>query len=178
MCVNSKSYFACRYTLLPLNLICKMTTSKNEKNMTSCQDLTPPQESMVCVMTAYLLSWCSVLNCLYFDMQHDYFQKKIWFDLLTPSPGSRCICGQNICYRVGASIISFNLISNKTIFWTSLILASAPPPKSTPGTQAFKLKSSLTCFISIAALPACKITAKNIDNCLRLGYCEILIFEL
>ena len=43
-----------------------------------------------------------------------------------------------------------------------LILASAPPPKSTQRTltQAFKLKSRLICFISIAALPACKISAK------------------
>ena len=52
-------------------------------------------------------------------------------------------------------------------------LASAPPPKSTKGArnQAFKLKSRLICFISIAALPACKISAKYINNC--LSYCEI-----
>ena len=31
--------------------------------------------------------------------------------------------------------------------------------------------SGLICFISIAALPACKISAKNINNC--LSYCEI-----
>ena len=45
-----------------------------------------------------------------------------------------------------------------------LILASAPPPKSTLGarTHAFKLKSRLICFISIAALPTCKISAKKI----------------
>ena len=55
----------------------------------------------------------------------------------------------------------------------SLILASAPSPKVTQWsrTQAFKLKSCLICFISIAALPACKISAKNINNC--LSYCEI-----
>ena len=43
-----------------------------------------------------------------------------------------------------------------------LILASAQPPKSIPGarTHAFKLKSRLICFISIAALPTCKISAK------------------
>ena len=35
----------------------------------------------MCVMTAYLLSWCSVLNSLKFDMQHDYFQKK---DIVLP----------------------------------------------------------------------------------------------
>ena len=38
-------------------------------------------------------------------------------------------------------------------------------------TQAFKLKSHLICFISIAALPVCKISAKNNNNC--LSYCEI-----
>ena len=45
-------------------------------------------------------------------------------------------------------------------------LASAPPPKSTQRTltQAFKLKSRLICFISIAALPACKISAINIKK--------------
>ena len=91
-----------------------------------------------------------------------------------PHPlGRGCVCGQNICYHVAASIVSFNLICNMTIFWKSLILTSAPPPKSTQQarTQAFKLKSRLICFISIAALPVCKISAKNINNC--LSYCEI-----
>ena len=89
-----------------------------------------------------------------------------------------CVCGQNICYHLAASVISFNLMCNMTIFWKSLILASAPPPKSTQRTrtQAFKLKSRLICFISIAALPACKISAKNIYSC--LSYCEIKIFDL
>ena len=96
-----------------------------------------------------------------------------------PHPlGRGCVCGQNICYHVAASVVSFNLICNMTIFWKSLILTSAPPPKSTQQarTQAFKLKSRLICFISIAALPVCKISAKNINNC--LGYCEIYIFDL
>ena len=59
-----------------------------------------------------------------------------------------CVCGQNICYHVAASVFSFNLICNMTIFCKSLILASAPPPKSTrqAGTQAFKLKSHLICL--------------------------------
>ena len=76
-------------------------------------------------------------------------------------------------YHVAASVVSNNLICNMTIFWESLILASAPPLKSTQRarTQAFKLKSSLICFISIAALPICKISAKNINNC--LSYCKI-----
>ena len=85
---------------------------------------------------------------------------------------------QNICYHVAASFISLNLICNMTIFRKSLILASAPPPKYTRQTRthAFKLKPRLICFISIAALPACKISAKNLKNC--LSYCEIKIFDL
>ena len=105
--------------------------------------------------------------------------KKIYSLTLWPhSQVKGCVCGQNICYYVAASVFSFNLICNMTIFWKSLILASAPPPKSTQRTwtQAFKLKSRLICFISIAALPACKISAKNIINC--YSYCEIKIFDL
>ena len=91
-----------------------------------------------------------------------------------PHPlGRGCVCGQNICYHVAASVVSLNLICNMTIFWKSLILTSAPRSKSTQQarTQAFKLKSRLICFISIAALPVCKLSAKNINNC--LSYCEI-----
>ena len=81
--------------------------------------------------------------------------------------------GVSISYYVVASVVSFNLICNMTIFWKNLILTSAPPPKSTQKarTQALKLKSRLICFISIDALPVCKISAKNINNC--LSYCEI-----
>ena len=73
------------------------------------------------------------------------------------------VCGQNICYHVAASVVSFNLICNMTIFWKSLILTTAPPPKSTQQaqTQAFKLKFHLICFISIAALPVCKNFSKK-----------------
>ena len=105
--------------------------------------------------------------------------RKIYSLAFWPHPlGRGCVCGQNICYHVAASVASFNLICNMTIFWKSLILASAPPPKSTKGArnQAFKLKSRLICFIFIAALPTCKISAKNINNC--LSYCEIYIFDL
>ena len=100
--------------------------------------------------------------------------EKIYSLTFWPHPlGRGCVCGQNICYHVAASVVSFYLKCNMTIFWKSLILALAPPPKSTKGArnQAFKLKSCLICFISIAALPACKISAKNINNC--LSYCEI-----
>ena len=96
-----------------------------------------------------------------------------------PHPlGWGCVCGQNICYHVAASVVSFNLICNMTIFWKSLILTSAPPPKSTQAwTQAFKLKSSLICFISIAALPVCKISAKKITIALVIAKFKYLTFD-
>ena len=60
--------------------------------------------------------------------------RKIYSLTFWPHPlGRGCVCGQNICYHVAASVVSFNLICNMTIFWKSLILASAPPPKSTKG---------------------------------------------
>ena len=168
--------------------------------------MTPPQGSLVCVMTAHLLSWCFgsipfnlICNMTTFSKRysltfwpHPLDQgcvcgqnicyhvaasvvsfnlickmttfRKIYSLTFWPHPlGQGCVCGQNICYHVAASVVSFNLICNMTIFWKSLILASAPPPKSTKGAwnQAFKLKSHLICFIAIAALPACKISAKK-----------------
>ena len=117
---------------------------------------------VVYVMTAYLLLWCSVLNSLWSDMQHDYFNTNIWFDLLTPHPGSRVCLWTKYLLPYAVHVASFNLICNMTILWKSLIFASAPFPKSTTGarTHAFKLKSLLICFIFIAALSACKISAK------------------
>ena len=116
MCVNLHFFH--------FNLICNMTTFRNNKILDL---LTPTQGSMVCVRTvAYLLSWCSVLNSLSFDMQHDYFQKKIWFDLLTPSLGRGCVCGQKILYHVAACVVRSNMICNMTIFQKKK-LASAPP---------------------------------------------------
>ena len=97
-----------------------------------------------------------------------------------PHPlGQGCVCGQNICYHVAASVVSFNLIYNMTIFWKSLILASASPLKSTKGdqNQAFKLKSRLICFISIAALPACKISAKMLIIALVIAKFKYLTFD-
>ena len=98
-----------------------------------------------------------------------------------PHPlGRGCVCGQNICYHVAASVVSFNLICNMTIFWKSLILASrlGPHPLSPPKGLgiAFKLKSRLICFISITALPACKISAKNI-NALVIAKFKYLTFD-
>ena len=183
--------------------------------------MTPPQGSLVSVMTACLLSWCSVLNYLNLICNMTTFRKRYSLTFWPHPLGRGCVCGQNICYHVAASVVSlnsicnmttfrkrysltfwpyplgrgcvclqnicyhvaasvasFNLICNMTIFWKSLILTSAPPPKSTQQarTQDFKLKSRLICFISIAALPVCKISAKNINNC--LSYCEIYIFDL
>ena len=107
-------------------------------------------------------------------MQHDYFQKNIGLTFWPRHRGRGCVCGQNICYHVAASVVSFNFICNMTIFWFGL----GPTPKCTQWaqTQAFTLKSRLICFISIAALPACQISAKNIYNC--LSYCENKIFDL
>ena len=97
-----------------------------------------------------------------------------------PHPlGRGCVCGQNICYHVAASVVSFNLICNMNIFWKSLILTAAPPPKSTQQarTQAFKLKSRLICFISIAALPVCKISGKKLTIALVIAKFKYLTFD-
>ena len=106
--------------------------------------------------------------------------RKIYSLTFWPHPlGQGCVCGQNICYHVADSVVSFNLICNMTIFWKSLILASATPLKSTQRTrtQAFKLKSHLICFISIAALPACKISAKILTIALVIAKLEYLTFD-
>ena len=58
-------------------------------------------------------------------------------------------------------------------------LASAPPPKSTQRTwtQTFKLKSRLICNMSIAALPACKISAKILIIALVIAKLKYLTFD-
>ena len=57
-----------------------------------------------------MLAWCSMFHSFQFDMQHDYFQEKM-FD-----PGAedvfRCV---NICLQVTAFVIPFNLICNMTV---------------------------------------------------------------
>ena len=62
----------------------------------------------------------------------------------------------------------------------SLILASAPTLKSTPGgrTHAFKLKFRLICFIAFAALSACKISANILTTALVIAKFEYLVFAL
>ena len=60
-----------------------------------------------------------------------------------------------------------------------IILTSAQPPKSIQQarTQAFKLKSRLICFISIAALSVCKISAKILTIALVIAKFIYLIFD-
>ena len=78
---------------------------------------------------------------------------------LTPPLGQGCVCGQNISYNVAASVVSFNLICNMTIFWKSFILASAPPPKSTKGAQNHALQTKIP--FDIFHIYCCKISAKK-----------------
>ena len=57
------------------------------------------------------------LNWMPGYMQHDHVLKKSNFDLLNRPPGSGWgVCRQNICYRVAAFVIPFNLIYNMTMF--------------------------------------------------------------
>ena len=60
-----------------------------------------------------------------------------------------------------------------------MILVSASPPQPIPGarTHAFKLKSRLIYFISIAALFACKISAKILTIALVIAKFEYLTFD-
>ena len=41
-------------------------------------------------------AWCPMPHSLYFDMQHDYFQKKMsrHFD---STPGAKCLCKDRTC---------------------------------------------------------------------------------
>ena len=103
--------------------------------------------------------------------------KMVWpFD---PTPWVEGVCGQNICYHVAAKVDSFNLICSMFIFWKSLILALAPPPKSIPQarTHAFKLKSRLICFISITALTACAIPSKILTIALVIAKFKYLTVD-
>ena len=68
-------------------------------------------------------------------MQHDYFHKKTWFDLLTQSQGHGCVRRQNIFYHG-----QLKLICNITIFRKKIHLGLGPthsvhPRGSGPGIQ-------------------------------------------
>ena len=87
---------------------------------------------------------------------------------------------------VGKIFATVLLPASSAVIWyatwpysESLILASAPPPKSTHGgqNQALKLKSRLICFISIAALPTCKISAKILIIALVIAKFKYLTFD-
>ena len=152
-----------------------MTTFRKEKK----RPFDPTQGVVgVCYMTAYCFhgALCSIPFNLICNMT---FGKRYSLTFWCHPLGRGCVCGQNICYHVAASVISFNLICNMTIFWKSFILASAPPPESTKQaqTQAFKLKSCLICFKCIAALPACKISAKIFTIALVITKLKYLTFD-
>ena len=117
---------------------------------------TPPQGSRVCVRTNYLLSWCSMLKTLQFDMQHKVLlsEEEKWLGLLTPPQGRGCVFGQIICYHVASCVVGLNLICNMTITRKSLILTLVPHPKSTQEIGP-RPSDCLICFIAIAPLPAC-----------------------
>ena len=171
VCKDSLFAFNSDLCSIPFNLICNMTTFRKGKKLT----FWPHPRGRGCVHICFHGDLCSIPFNLICNMTT--FRKKNDLTFWPHPRGPGCVCGPNICYHVAASILNFNLICNMTIFWKSLILASAPPLKCTPGdrTQAFKLKTSLICFISIAAWPTCKISVKNIDN--RLSYCKIQILD-
>ena len=166
------------------SLVCVLTAIWYATSLLSVKDIvwpfdpTPLGQGCVCGQNICYHAAASVVSFNLICNMTTF--RKIYSLTFWPHPlGRGCVCGQNICYHVAASLISFNLICNMTIFWKSLILASAPPLKSTQGTRtkAFKLKSQLICFISIAALPACKISAKIIIIALVIAKFKNLTFD-
>ena len=55
-----------------------------------------PRVRGVCGLNICFQVGCCICDSIYFDMQHDRVLKKLNFDLLTPSPGSLWVCGQNL----------------------------------------------------------------------------------
>ena len=161
---------------IPFNLICNMTTFSKIYSLTFWPH--PLDQGCVCGQNICYHVAASVVSFNLICNMTTFW--KIYSLTFWPHPlGRGCVCEQNICYHDAASVVSFNLICNMTIFWKSLILASAPPPKSTKGArnQAFKLKSRVICFISIAALPACKISAKILIIALVIAKFKYLTFD-
>ena len=80
-------------------------------------------------------------------------------------------------YHVAANVVSFDMQHDHIL--KKLYFGIGPPPKSNPGarTNAFKLKSRLICFIYIAALPACKISAKTLTIALVIEKFRHLTFD-
>ena len=169
MCVRSRFCLHVGLHFIPFNLICNMTTFREDKYLTF--DPTTGVEG-VCKDRIFLFMM------LYAPFPLIWYATRLLSekDVLTFWPhlrGQGCVYGQNIFYHVTACVAPFNLICSKTIFRKSWILASTTPPKSTQGdqSQAFKIKFRLKCFTSIVPLPACKISVKNIGKWLK--YCEI-----
>ena len=166
MCVNLHFF---HFNLI-CNMICNVTTYRNKKYLT----FWPKARGQGCVLeqphTCFHGGLCSITFLLICNMTT--FRKRYGLTFWTPPWGRGCVCGQKICYHVAACVVSSNLKCNATIFRKSLILASAPPLSPTRGSDpGLQTKIRLICFISIAPLPAWKISANNIDNC--LSYCEI-----
>ena len=79
-------------------------------------------------MTAHLLSWCSVLNSLNLICNITTFSKRYSLTFWPHPLGQGCVCGQNICYHVAASVVSFNLICNMTTLRKIYSLTFWPHP--------------------------------------------------
>ena len=62
----------------------------------------------------YLIPCCSILDSLYFDIQHDHVLKKLDCDLLTPFQWS--VGGGSANNHVAAFMIRLDLICNMTMF--------------------------------------------------------------
>ena len=176
MCKSKKLPCILVYTSFTLIWYATWPLSEKKRNLT----LWPHPRGRGCVYGQHICFHCDLCS-IPFNLicNMTTFRKKNDLTFWTHPRGQGCVCAENIYYHVAACIVSFNLICNMTIFWKSLILASAPPHQSTPGdwTQAFKLNSCLVCFISIAPLPAYKISAKNIDNCFAIAKFKYLTFD-
>ena len=157
-------------SVVSFNLICNMTTFRKRYSLTFWPH--SPGQGFVCEQyvcynyAASVVSFNLICNMTTF--------RKIYSLTFWPhSPGQGFICEQNVCYNYAASVVTFNLICNMTMFWQKFNFGLGPTQWTQ--TQALELKFRLICFISIAALPACKLSAKNINNC--LSNCEIKIFD-
>ena len=117
------------YTSFPLIWYATWPLSEVKKNLTFWSQ--PTQGSSVCVITEYLLAWCSTFLSL--NLIHNMTTSRKNVLTFWPHPWQwGCVCELNICCHVNVCVISFILICNKTIFRKSLILVSGPYPLSPP----------------------------------------------
>ena len=76
-------------SFFPLNLLCNMTRFR------FFLPDSPTHELRMCVRAYYVLAWASMLHIPFIDMQHDFFQKKVFtFDL---NPGIEGVCKERLC---------------------------------------------------------------------------------